>query len=324
MLYRLAKTAPDGLILLPESALDKLESAGLTEIRVLLCAAAKLSRGPLPEEELTEALLPHFSGEDLRAALAFWRGCGVLETDGGKPGKRYAVRTFAAPDKPEKKLMPDPDTPPFYSGMDLENAAKSNPDYKNLVDFMEKRLDKVFNTGELATIWSYLDYMKMPADVVMLIAEDCCERGHGNLRYITKAVISFQDQGLTSYEKANAYYLAQTQKEKFARKIKKLFGMGDRTLTRTEDAHLAEWMGWNFSDEMLDLAYEKTVSAAAKPSINYMHKILLNWHQEGIATPGDAERYKPSKKAEPGQVGDKSYDLDAAFEKAVQRQRKDL
>ncbi len=319
MTYRLAKTAPDELIFLPAAALEKLNSAGLTETRVLLCAAALLSRGAMAEEDLLRELATSFPGEDVRAALAFWRGVGVLEAGDG--GKSPRLRAKAAPAEPEQ-LPPDPDTPPFYSGQDLEQAAKSHPDYKNLVVFMEQRLDKVLNTGELARVWSYLDYQKMPADVVMLIVEDCCTRGHANLRYITKAVNSFQDQGLTTYEKVNAYYLRQTQKEKFARRIRKLFGLGDRALTRQESARLDEWMAWNFSDEMLDLAYEKTVSAAAKPSINYMHKILLSWRDAGATKPEDVERLGRSSAA--GQTGDKSYDLDAAFEKAVERQRKGL
>ncbi len=326
MPYRLAKTAPDALLMLPRDVLDKVDKAGLTEIRLLLHVAARLSARPWTQEELISDLEGAFRRDDVKAALAFWRGVGILENEEEAEPRRAKAALPEEEAAPEaaRRLMPDPDEPPFYSGVDLEKAAKSHPDFKNLVDFAEKRLNKVLNVGETAKLWSFLDYMKMPYAVLLLIIEDCCARGHGNLRYISKAVISFQDQGLDTYEKANAYFLKQTQREKFARKIRNLFGLGDRALTKTEEAHLDEWMAWGFSDEMLDFAYEKTVGAAAKPSINYMHKILLNWHESGVKTLHQAQQATLSKKNAPGERGDKSYDLDAAFEAAVARQRKDL
>lgn len=326
MIYRLAKTSPDALILLPRDVLDKLENAGLTETRILLHAAALLSRGAMPEEGLLRALEDSFRQEEVKNALAFWRGVGILDTRGDRD-RTPARRKEEVPAEPEEtpdKSMPDPDEPPFYSGKDLAEAAEKNGDLKTLVSFVEQRLDKVLNTSEVAKLWSWLDYIKMPCPVLMLIVEDCCVRGHRSLRYFSKAVISFQDQGLTTYEKANEYLRRQTEKEKFVRRIRKLFGMGDRALTKVEDAHLTEWMAWDFSDEMLDLAYEKTVGAASKPSVNYMHKILQNWHEAGAKTPRDVEQLSPKKADKQDQQGDKSYDLDAAFEKAEARQRKGL
>lgn len=324
MVYRLAKTAPDSMIVLPTEVLDKLDNAGLTETRILLHLARMLLRGAWTEEMLLESLEKQFRREEVKSALAFWRGVGILDVT-GDPEQAPSRRRREQKEEPAATTAPvDADEPPFYSGQDLAAAKEKNPHFKNLVDFMEKRLNKVLNAGELAKVWSFLDFMGMPADVVMLITEDCCARGHGNLRYITKAVMSFQDQGLDSYEKAEAYYLRQAQGEKFARKIRTLFGLGDRALTKTEDAHLTEWMQWAFSDEMLTLAYEKTVAAAAKPSINYMHKILQNWKEAGLATPAQVEQAGVQKKQDNQGKGPKSYDLDTFFEAAVAKQRKDL
>ncbi|MBQ3866074.1 MAG: DnaD domain protein [Clostridia bacterium] len=332
MVYRLSRTAPDDLILLPGDLLKKLDAAGLTETRILLHVAAHLSRGPQTEESIVGDLEGVFKQDEVRRALAFWRGVGILETRADRDRvdrKRSASASpEAAPEPapeeipPARKALPDPDVPPFYSGKDLEEAAKGNPGYVALVEHVEKKLGKVLNTSELATLWSYIDYLKMPSEVLMLIVEDCCMRGHGNLRYISKYVMALQDQGLDTYEKAEAYYYRQNQKRTFANRIRTLFGI-ERALSKSEEALVEEWAGWAFSDEMLDLAYEKTVSTARKPSIKYMHKILESWHETGIATPAQAEAGAAPRQA-PDARGEKTYDLNTAFEKAVERQRKGI
>ena len=337
MVYRLSRTAPDDLILLPGDLLKKLETAGLTETRILLHVAARLSRGPQTEERLVGDLEGVFKQDEVRRALAFWRGVGILETrlDRDRTDSKRAARPAAEaapearPDEPAaseaapRKVLPDPDVPPFYSGKDLEDAAKANPGYVALVEHVEKKLGKVLNTSELATLWSYIDYLKMPPEVLLLIVEDCCMRGHDNLRYISKTVMSLQDQGLDTYEKAEAYYYKQNQKRTFASRIRTLFGL-ERALSKSEEALVEEWSAWAFSDEMLDLAYEKTVSTARKPSIKYMHKILEGWHASGFTTPAQVEAGSAPRGQTPDARGEKTYDLNTAFEKAVERQRKGI
>ena len=57
---------------------------------------------------------------------------------------------------------------------------------------------------------------------------------------------------------------------------------------------LADKMG--FSDDMIRLAYEKTVMNTGKVAFNYMNSILKDWAEKGIKTPADTEKEaKPQK-----------------------------
>lgn len=318
MTYRLGKSYPDSLLVLPGEVLSKIEEASDSEIRILLYLAGKLSRGGVEEEEILSYLSDAFSREEVLSALAFWRGCGVLKADGKKsapitPKKGPAEKT------PAKVI--DADEAPFYTSADLAAAAESQPDFKNLVSFAEQRLEKVMNQSELARLYSFLDYLKMPLDVVMLVIEDCASRDKKGLRYITKLLNVFHDEGIDSYEKAEEYFVRRKESALYENVVRRLFGLGTRKLSSAEETCVIAWREkFGYGEEMLDAAYEKTVSTAKNPTIKYMHKILESWHAAGITTPEEIDKVK----APTATTADKSYDLDDFFQQAVSKGRKDL
>ncbi len=324
MIYRLGKCYPDEALVLPGEVLDKIDQAGEGELRILLFTAGLLSHGGMEEEELIARLAARFETEEILPALAFWRGCGILKTEGKKKGKTAKIAPapeMAAHPEPKEKKVIDADEAPFYSSKDLADAAEAMPDFKNLVSFAEERLEKVLNTSELARLYSFLDYLKMPLDVVMLVMEDCVSRGKKSLRYITKVLTSFQDEGIDTYPKAEAYFARRQESVQYAKHIRSLFGLGDRKLTATEEEILETWRTkFQYGTDMLDAAYEKTVAAAKNPSIKYMHKILENWYQAGATTPEEAAKSQNTG----GEKAPKSYDLDDFFQQAVSKGRKKL
>lgn len=326
MTYRFGKSYPDAFLTLPESVLDHVDKAGEGEVKILLHLAGLLRFGPMEEEELIGALGEAFEQEEIRLALAFWRGCGVITTTQKKPARQKPLPK--APAEPEEPAVPvaeepapkprvDADEAPFYSAKDLADAADAVPDFKNLVAFAEGRLEKVMNTSELARLYSFLDYLKMPLDVVILVIEDCASRDKKSLRYITKVLTSFQDEGIDSYDKAEAYFVSRNESQSYEGIVKNMFGF-TRKLSKSEEECVALWRNeYGYGEDMLNAAYEKTVAAAKNPTVKYMHRILENWHASGFTTPADVERgAKPVEKAE------KSYDVDDFFQSAVSKGRK--
>ena len=131
---------------------------------------------------------------------------------------------------------------------------------------------------------------------------------------------TFQDEGIDSYEKAEAYFLRREESAVYERYVRRLFGLGERKLTRAEEEILRTWrITWNFGEDMLDAAYEKTVAGAKNPSIKYMHRILESWHEKGATTPAEAEQSASSP-----QKAEKSYDSDDFFEAAVAKGLKNV
>lgn len=323
MFYRFGKNYPDQLVLLPAELFEKIDVASETELRVLLHLAPHIAKSGLEEEEALSLLEESFASEEVLAALAFWRGCGIFKTESRRSVKKAPVKKALPEPEPEPVADPAPkkvidaDEAPFYSSADLAEAAKSQPDFKNLVAFAENRLEKVMNTSELARLYSFLDYLKMPLDVVILVIEDCASRDKKSLRYITKVLTSFQDEGIDSYDKAEAYFVSRNESQSYEGIVKRMFGF-TRKLSKSEEECVSLWRNeYGYGEDMLNAAYEKTVAAAKNPTVKYMHRILENWHASGFTTPADVEKgAKPVEKAE------KSYDVDDFFQSAVSKGRK--
>ena len=130
-----------------------------------------------------------------------------------------------------------------------------------------------------------------------------------------------KNDGIDTYAKAEEYFAARQEKAIYEKHIRRLFGLGERKLTKAEDEILDTWRKkFRYGEDMLDAAYEKTVSSAKTPSIKYMHKILESWHAAGVNTPDEI-----GKAAAPAaEKAPKSYDLDSFFEQAVSKGRKNL
>jgi len=108
----------------------------------------------------------------------------------------------------------------------------------------------------------------------------------------------------------------------FEGEIRRLFGLKSRTLTGKEEGMLRQWIAFGYPVEVVRLAYEMTIHATSSPSIPYAHKIILRWHEEGLATLADIERAEEARKAKKegstNALGN-SFDTDDLFQAALAR-----
>jgi DnaD/phage-associated family protein len=85
---------------------------------------------------------------------------------------------------------------------------------------------------------------------------------------------------------------------------------------------LRQWITFGYPVEVIQLAYEMTIHATSNPSIPYAHKIILRWHEEGLATLADiqrAEDERKTKKEGGASVLGSSFDTDDLFQAALAR-----
>lgn len=142
------------------------------------------------------------------------------------------------------------------------------------------------------------------------------------------------DEALTEYinEKKNE---APSEWE-----FRRLIGVYDRTLTKSERSYVKRWYGeFGYSNELIGEAYDLTVNLKGKLVLSYMNKILEGWHESGVKTVSDAQkklaedranmaaqaradetsgkaqRKSANKKEKP----DCSFDIDDVFAKALAR-----
>ena len=331
MKYSLKPTS-GGQFSLPLELIDRLPDAGETELKILLiiyALAAEKGADELEDSRLREcAAEAGLDEKETESAIGFWRGAGFLT---GKKRKTAKAENSSdekpiSPKKPDeqsektenKQVLFDPGKKPAYSGGELADAVSGKPDFKALVDYTQQRLGKMINQSELGILYSLYDYLKMPVEVIMLAIEHCVSENKSSIRYVEKLLISFADDGIDSYEGAEAYINRRRKYKSFEGRIRSLCGLGERALTKSEKAIVSALSESETPEELITLAYEKTVAATGKASLAYMNKILSDWSEKGIKTAAEAQSEPRAAGKDDTSV---SYDLGNFFEAAVSRGR---
>ena len=104
----------------------------------------------------------------------------------------------------------------------------------------------------------------------------------------------------------------------YIRMVMRVTGV-ERALTRPELACVDRWKADGISEDLLTLAYEKTVAKINKPHFVYMDKMLAGWQEKGLSTPVEVDEYfkNPENRVLGGTVGNDRLDfsLDEIFER---------
>lgn len=308
--FRLRQKEGEKGIFLPESVLKSLTNATESELKLLIILAKEgRDKDYLSESDLLPACeKAGLDRETFTEALAFFRGAGLVENE-----TETVVEKLVPPKTEEEEASVV--IKPHKSSYTSEELARAAGDRKfaELLDFTQKSLGKSFNRNDIATVYSFVEALLLPHDVIMLAVEHCVTEGKGNLRYIEKLLIDFADNEVNTYERAEEYILARANYKSFESKIRKMLGLGQRSLTAREKSIISNWQTeWCCSDELIEFAYEKTVEKTGKASMSYMNKILENWHVAGFKTRGDVETgdVKPASDSS-------SFDPDDFFKVAV-------
>lgn len=319
--YKVKKKLMDDTFSVPRKLISRLSEAGSCELKIFLIMASLETDEAITEEELINELeRAGVSSCDLSEGLAFLRGAGLIEKSSAKksdsPSSYQKEKKEEKHEKHEKHEEHRSFSRPSYTSKQLAEAA-SGGNFRALVEWASNRLGKTFNTSDLSTLYSFSDYLCLPDDVIMLGIEHCVSEGKGSLRYVEKLLIDFADREINTYQKAEDYILKRTNYLSFEGKMRTMMGLGQRTLTSKEKAMLSAWQEWQSSNELIKLAYERTVEKTGRVSMSYMHKILESWHISGFTTVAEVE--SGDKKPQPE---NSSFDPEDFFRVALEKSMK--
>lgn len=303
-------------VFLPAAALDRLPDADETELRVLLFAATRArAEQPFDENDVAEALsLPV---AEAKASVKFWRGAGVFTTQAKKAKSAHATQ-----EKKEKKPL-RPNRTAHYNSEELCRLAEENEPFKNLLDMAQNAAGQMFNVAEieiLAGLYSHL--CLAPEYILSLIQYFVCKR-EKPLRYVEKVAYDLIDRSISTPEALEEHLQYLEQYESREGCIRKMFGIGGRKLSEKEVGFLSDWFD-RFDDDVILLAYEKTVNSTGKASLSYANSILRAWHEAGLLTARDIQSAEEKKdkgapKHSAGKTTAQSFDVDEFFSKAIAR-----
>lgn len=294
----------DSVVSLPGAVKDSLAGAGGAELRVLIAVAG----GAKDEDEI--ASMCKMNDSDVRGALAFWRGAGIIEGDAEKKTRVDTPSDVASR---------------VYTGEEVEKICKSDKSVDLLITKCRAILgSRVFTHAEASSIIYLRQGLGLDAEYILLLCTYYAKRDKITVRFIEKKAISLYDDGVRTLPALEAYLSGETKRHDVENTVRKLFGLGERALVPREREYIANWTKWQISDELIRRAYEETVQNTDRPTLAYANAIIENWHSAGVETGAQAEEKKKEyksktekkpkkKKADPG------FDLDEFFDLAIAR-----
>ncbi len=211
--------------------------------------------------------------------------------------------------KPEAPPIPErTDELPEYTQRDVAEHMGRDSDFKYLVHFCEERLGKLLSTVDLQILLGIYSWLGLPVDVICLLVTSCIDEtrkkyGPGRvptLRTIEKRAKLWARDGIMTCGRAEEY-LSELEKINSDKvRIASLCGISARALSPSEERYISSWISLSLSDELIALAYDKTVINTGSLKWRYMDKILHTWHEQGIRLVSEAESrdIKPAFKSD--------------------------
>lgn len=179
-----------------------------------------------------------------------------------------------------------------YFAAELAQARTGDAAFDGLCSYLEGELGRILNRRELETLLNVRDTLNLPESVLTLLISDCSSRGRLSAQSLEKQAYHWYDLELNTYERASAYLQRQRERATRGAKVLALFQVRDRQPGETEQRYIDKWTEWGISDDLLKLAYDRTLVGAGRLSWPYLNKILSDWHARGFQTPADVEREK--------------------------------
>ena len=144
----------------------------------------------------------------------------------------------------------------------------------------------------------HTDSGKKVLPVILMAVEYAVSQGKTSIRYIAGIGKQWCEKEIDTLEKALEYIDEMNSCDKLWEKFCELTGNKNPKPTATQRKFLAAWSGeMGFSMDVIFLAYEEMADHTEKFSMQYMNKVLLNWHKEGLKTCDDIEKAKQARLA---------------------------
>jgi len=308
----------NGAGVFPRAALDVLGRAEAADLRVLLYVCA--NEGNIDVKKASREL--SCTADDVRGALAFWRGAGLLTEGDTKTaesdGQDAAQVKGAGGDESKPKKLRAADELPSYTSSELSSVLEKRQDIVTLIDECQNIAGKMFNVKEINVIIGLVDYLELDPEYIMILLSHCVSMGKKTLHYLEKTAFGLYDDGICTPEQLMAELERRERIADTEGTIRTLFGIGTRAFTTKEKRLIASWIGeLGYGIEIIKKAYEVTADATGNASIPYANSVLERWNAEGLRTIEQIE--ESYKKNSEGKKHEGSFDTDDFFEAAVRR-----
>ncbi len=308
------------------------------QLKVLLLALRE-AQNPVDLDAIARRL--GLTPEEVADCLEYWRNSGLF-APAEAPSASSARSLPSSPERsttPAREEIPSP--PPSKNASPalreeqvvagqrittIHSRAKLTPSQQNkliredkeipqLLELLQGVLSRPLTPYETEGFLYLYSGLRLPAGYILMAAQYSRDIGRDNIRQIEKLVTGWVSRGIDTYDKAEEEIARLSRCRSNEGRVKAMFGLGDRELSPKEKQFIDHWYtDLGFDDELVKLAYDRTVDNTGKAAFPYLNKILNGWHEAGVHTPQEAMAEMengPRKTVGQGQEAEESsYDLE--------------
>jgi DnaD/phage-associated family protein len=161
-------------------------------------------------------------------------------------------------------------------------------------------INNAFFQGVMSPSWytdidAWFDKYKFEEDVMYALFQHCYDHKGLSKQYIAKVADNWYSKNIRNSFDLDAYFIEYQKLKDIRLKVaKKLRRKG--LLTEYEEDYIEKWVSdYNYSFDIIELALKRTTSIS-NPNFEYIHKILTDWHNNGLQTKEDIMAYEKNRK----------------------------
>ena len=206
-----------------------------------------------------------------------------------------------------KGTVPPEQAIPEYGKSYIAKRTMEDPIFEAMQQEAAQTVGHSLSGPELNTLFGIYDHLGLPPEVIYVLLTFCKEEiqdkfGPGRLptmRQIEKTAFIWANEEIMTWEMADAYIARRKERKDTLGEIKRMFGIWDRALTKTETDYINDWLDKGFGLDALNIAYDRTIAGTGAFKPAYMNKIIQSWHSKNLHTPAEIqEGDKPVGKAQ--------------------------
>lgn len=316
MNFKINPEAFDDVFVLPKAVVkNNLRLAGAVQLKALLYLYCNRGVADTSCEAIASAL--GADRGDVCDALIFWCERGLLlkdengsaqpKTDEKRTAKPelsaafFEPKTLSSQAEPEKIPAQKPETKSSKAVPELPISRPSHEqiaircreceEFRILFSEAQNVLGKTIGYEGQSILIMLHDSYDLPVEVILMLLEYVVKKGKTGYKYIATVGREWSEKEIVTIDAAEEYISEQNETDELWKSFKALTGVKNPNPTAKQKKFLSLWSReLSFSAEMISLAYEICVDNTGKMNLEYMNKVLKNWHEKGVKSPSDAER----------------------------------
>lgn len=329
MKYSLSAGEWNSVFAVPSSVVDKyIRLAGGNSLKLLLFL---LRHGG---EEFTEEALNSELGfrerGELEDAALFWIQRGIIRYDNG--GGLTAAHESNVNETKTAVVFPAlPKPKPVVKPVNVSSGEVADRISK------DKELEMLFKEAELLyahplrqrenqLVISLVDHYGLTVGVALMLLKYCFKSGKTSPSYIQTVAADWAAEEIDTIELANARILSLEKQNGVEERLREAMEMTTKLSVKMR-RYIKTWTeDWGFDENMVMLAYEKTIDQISEWKPEYANKILESWKNEGIRSPAAAEETAQLRKKKTVAVAassSSSFDMNDVMSKIKNRYKND-